>query len=152
MRGERLLLTMLLAASLGLCGCTGTHAARSDAGATAAASPARAPQDADLAAVMERFYQLIEGEHWEFADAMLTPGFHTILGMDGVRPRYQDLADIDVTLQQTGASTVVAHLTAKQRGDPSRIVHVVEIVRLFDADGQWAIDSIARRDVSPGTR
>jgi hypothetical protein len=156
MRGERLLHIVAIAlAAVTLGGCGSARHADADAGPRATVVPVsqeRAPQDADLAAVMERFYQQIEGEHWAFADGMLTPGFHTILGLDGIRERYKGLADLDVTLQQTGSSTVVAHLTAKDRNDPARRVSFVETTRLFYADGQWAIDSIARRELSPGTR
>jgi hypothetical protein len=46
---------------------------------------------------------------------------------------------------------VVAHLTASDRNDPARRVSYIETTRLFYTEGQWAIDSIARRDLSPGT-
>jgi uncharacterized protein YceK len=153
MRGERLLHIVALAlAAVTLGGCAGRHSDANAGPQATAAAAERAPQDADLAAVMERFYQQVEGEHWPFADGMLTPAFHTILGLDGVRERYKDLIDLDVTLQQTGASTVVAHVTAKERNDPARRVSFIETSRLFYVEGQWAIDSIARRDVTPGTR
>ena len=100
---------------------------------------------------MERFYQLIEGEHWRFADAMLTPRFRAALGAAGIRARYENLAGIDVTLQQTGPSAVVAQLGATMRNGRARHVRYVETVRLSSTGGEWAIDAIARRDVSPGT-
>ena len=153
MRGKRLLQFAAVAvATAMLAACTARHA---DAGASttdATATAVPGPQDTDLAAVMERFYQQVEGEHWQFADGMLTPGFHTILGLDGVRPRYQDLWNLDVSLQQTGSSTVVAHLTARHRSDPARYSSYIETARLFYTEGRWEVDSIARRDLSPGTR
>jgi hypothetical protein len=155
MRGERLLHVAAVAvATVLLCACSAARHAAADAGTTAGAvaSVAPGPQDTDLAAVMERFYQQLEGEHWAFADGMLTPGFHTMLGLDGIRERYKDLADLDVTLQQTGASTVVAHLTAKTRTNPVRRVSFIETARLFYTEDRWQIDSIARRELSPGMR
>jgi len=144
--GRLLRIAVLAVATLALGACA--RHADTDTGPTAAAvtaSPGRAPQDADLAAVMERFYQLVEGEHWQFADLMLTPDFHTTLGMDGVRERYKDLTDIDVTLEQTGSSTVVAHVNAKDRVNPAHRLRFVETSRLFWDGQQWAIDTIARR-------
>ena len=99
---------------------------------------------------MERFYQLIEGEHWRFADAMLTPRFRAALGAAGIRARYESLAGIDVTLQEMGPATVVAQLGGTMRNDSARRVRYIETVRLSSAGGQWAIDAIARRDVSLG--
>jgi hypothetical protein len=155
MRGERLLqIAGLAVAAVVLGGCGGarhTHAAGPRA-TVVAASPQRAPQDPDLAAVMERFYQQVEGQHWAFADYMISPAYRLVLGPDGVRERYKGLADLDVTLQQTAASTIVATLSAKDSANPARRLRFVETSRLLWDGEYWTIDSIARRDLSPGTR
>ncbi|HZX68038.1 MAG TPA: hypothetical protein VFE70_04090 [Candidatus Elarobacter sp.] len=150
MRGVRLFPLVLLATAVALCGCIARHAENGPV-ATTASAPARAPQDPDLAAVMERFYQMVEGEHWQFADLMLTPGYHTRLGLDGMRPRYANLTGIDVTLQQTGSSTVVAHMSARDRSNPARVLNFIETSRLFWDGQQWGIDEIARQDLSGGS-
>jgi hypothetical protein len=154
MRGKRLFgIAGVAVAAVMLGACAARHA-ETDAGpqaTVAAASQQRAPQDPDLAAVMERFYQQVQGAHWAFADYMISPVFRGVLGPDGVRGRYQDLADLDVTLQQTEALTVVASLSAKDRANPAHRLRFVETTRLLWDGDQWTIDSIARRDLSPGT-
>ena len=155
MSGDRLVRAAAVALALAALGGCGPRHADAGAGAsatTAAAAHERAPQDPDLAAIMERFYQQVEGEHWAFADGMLSQGYRTAIGLDGVRPMYKDLADLDVSLQQTAASTVVANLSARDPTDRTRRLRYRETVRLLWDNDQWAIDLIARRDVSSGTR
>ncbi|HYW54429.1 MAG TPA: hypothetical protein VFF00_02485 [Candidatus Elarobacter sp.] len=101
---------------------------------------------------MERFYQQVEGGHWRFADAMLSPRLRAQLGENGLRSRYETIANLDVTLRQENARTVVASLTGAERAGPSRTVRFEETVSLVWDGEQWAIDAIARRPLSPGTR
>ena len=151
MRGYRLLQVATVAVALAAVGCG--HAANARGGpAVHARRAAPAPAYPDLGAVMERFYQQVEDGHWRFADAMLTPRYRASLGPDGVRARYEPLADIDVTLQQRDPRTVITALSALDSGTPRRRRRYRETVKLAWDGEQWLIDSIARSSVTGGTR
>jgi SMI1 / KNR4 family (SUKH-1) len=138
-----------------LAACTPPHGERSSTTASAApqaASARPAPADPDLATVMERFYQQVEGGHWRFADAMLSPRLRAQLGENGLRSRYEAIANLAVTLRQRNARTVVTSVTGTDRADRSRSVRVEETVTLTWDGEQWTIDAITPRSLSPGTR
>jgi hypothetical protein len=114
---------------------------------------APAPANPDLATVMERFYQLIEGAHWPFAYAMLSPRYRATMAQDRFVARYDRYTDLDVSLRQYGDRVVVATLGAKDRGSPSQARRFEETTTLAWDGEDWKIDRIARRDVSrTGTR
>jgi hypothetical protein len=130
-------------------GCTASSASRGAGGGESAAprahASAPAPADSDLAAVMERFYQQVEGGHWRIADGMVSPRFRAAFGENAVRTLYEPLADLDVTLRQTSPRTVVTSLTATDRNDRTRKLRFEELVKLRWDGEDWTIDSIARR-------
>jgi hypothetical protein len=102
---------------------------------------------------MERFYQQIEGAHWPFAYAMLSPRYRATLGQDRFVARYGRFADLDVSLRRFGDRTVVATIAAKERGKTAPAQHFEERTTLVWDGEDWRIDGIARRDVKPaGTR
>ena len=152
MRRVRFLPIAALAVVLAASGCTQRH----ETAASSASPPAhprvvaKAPANPDLATVMERFYQQVEGAHWKFAYAMLSPRYRATLSQDDLMRRYDDIADLDVTLRQTNGRVVHARLVGSTR-DRSRSVRFEEDVSLVWDGQDWTIDSIARRDVSPGT-
>jgi hypothetical protein len=135
--------------------CAPPHGERASASASAAphaVSIRPAPTDPDLATVMERFYQQVEGGHWRFADAMLSPRLRAQLGENGLRSRYETVVNLDVTLRQTNARTVMALLAGIDRADRSHSVRFEETVTLVWDGEQWSIDALVRRPLSPGTR
>ncbi|HWT04227.1 MAG TPA: hypothetical protein VN224_00590 [Xanthomonadales bacterium] len=121
--------------------------------APAAHHRAPAPANPDLGTVMERFYQQVEGAHWPFAYAMLSPRYRASLTQDRFVALYDRYTDLDVSLRQFGDHIVVATLGAKERGSPPR-AHRFEETTTLAWDGEdWKIDRIARRDVTrTGTR
>ena len=136
-------------------GC-GPHRAHMIAGPTVAPAAQRrapAPANPDLGTVMERFYQQVEGAHWPFAYAMLSPRYRATLDQDRFVALYGRYADLDVSLRQFGDRVVVATLAAKDRDTPPR-AHRFEETTTLAWDGEdWKIDRIARREVRPaGTR
>jgi hypothetical protein len=145
---------LALAIVLALAGCG--HAGRGDAaGSTSTPQPHRvaapAPADPDLASVMERFYQHVEGAHWAFAYGMLSPRYRAIVTRQALTERYASLVNPDITLRQNGRS-ITARLDAADRNDRSRTLHVQETIRLVWDGERWTIDDIARRTVTAGTR
>ena len=145
---------MLLCLAVLAAGCA-RHPGDAGAGASGAAAQQHepAPADPDLAAVMERFYQQVEGGHWRFAHAMLSARYRAGVTEAALRNRYDELADLDVNLRQTTDRVVVARLDAHDRLDRARVRSVDETVTLAWDGGQWLIDGIRRRDVpSPRKR
>lgn len=119
-------------------------------GSPAAHHRAPAPADPDLATVMERFYQQVEGAHWPFAYAMLSRRYRVALDQDRFVALYEGYTDLDVSLRQFGDRVVVATLGAKDRGAAPR-AHRFEETTTLAWDGEdWRIDRIVRRDVTPG--
>jgi hypothetical protein len=156
MCGYRVLRAVAFAAfGVVLSGCVASTHATASAGATTAPTAHRtapAPSNPDLAAVMERFYQQVEGGHWNIADGMLSPRFRAAFGPNGVRALYAPLTDLDVSLRQTTDRTVVASLTALDRADRARKLRFEETVTLRWDGEDWTVDAIARRTLTGGTR
>jgi len=102
---------------------------------------------------MERFYQQVEGAHWPFAYAMLSPRYRSSLSQDRFVALYDRYGDLDVSLRQHGDRVVVAMLGAKERGGAAH-AHRFEETTTLAWDGEdWKIERIARRGVTPaGTR
>src|SRR3979409_623699 len=123
MRVNRVVVVSALAFVVGAAGC-GEPGAHMLPGAPAAppAAPPRspAPVTPDLGTVMERFYQQIEGAHWPFAYAMLSPRYRATIGQERFVARSDTCGDLDVALRQYGDRVVVATIGAKQRGAPAR--------------------------------
>jgi hypothetical protein len=98
---------------------------------------------------MERYYQQVEGQHWKFAYAMLSPRYRGTLSESAFADRYSDVLNPDVQLQQKTDSVVVATLGGRDRVDSGRRRAFEEKVTLAWDGEQWVIDDIRRRDVKP---
>lgn len=149
MPGSRL--SFLASAVLVAClaaGCTPSSRTTSSITASsqrpAAHAAAPEPRDPDLAGVMERFYQQVEGAHWSIAEGMLSPKLRASLGENGLRGRYARFADLDVTLRESAPRTVVASLGAVRRDDGAKL-RVEETARLRWDGEDWQIDALERR-------
>jgi hypothetical protein len=132
-------------------GCTPartTLSASTETVAPAARHHALAPANPDLGTVMERFYQQIEGAHWPFAYAMLSPRYRAALDQDRFVARYASFADLDVSRRQDGDRVVVATIGAKERGTPPRARRFAETTTLAWDGEDWKIDRIERRELS----
>jgi hypothetical protein len=152
MRGVRLLSLTAAAALLIAAGCGTPHRdAAASPGASAApraqGNAVPAPKNPDLGTVMERFYQQVEGDHWPFAYAMLSPRYRATLTQTQLEERYARLVSPDVTLRQLDDTTVVTRIDAKDRADRTRAVHLEETVKLAWDGEAWTIDRITRRDL-----
>ena len=147
MRADRTLPLMLLCLAVLAPGCARRAADAPPPSVAAARAHEPAPADPDLAAVMERFYQQVEGGHWRFAYAMLSARYRAGITEAGLRSRYDELADLDVNLRQTTDRVVVARLDAHDRLDRARVRTVAETTTLAWDGGQWVIEAIRRRDV-----
>jgi hypothetical protein len=106
---------------------------------------AAAPKNPDLGTEIESFYQLVEGERWSYAYAMLSPRYRATLTQAQFERRYGSLVAPDVTAQQLDSSTVVAHIVAKDRADRAHTLHLEETVKLGWNGEQWTIEKITRR-------
>jgi hypothetical protein len=153
MRGERTLSLVLLCLCLGVgsTACSGTRqsaAASSSPPASAPKAHAAVPTDPDLASVMERFYQQVEGQHWKFAYAMLSPRYQRTLSQSAFVDQYADLVNPDVRLQQKTNRVVVASLFARDRLDRARRYSLEETVTLAWDGEQWVIDGVRRRSLN----
>ncbi|MBV8643980.1 MAG: hypothetical protein JO225_08700 [Candidatus Eremiobacteraeota bacterium] len=145
MRPARLVSAVILLVVL----CAACARGHDGAAATAASATRRAvrtaPADPDLGSVMERFYQQVEGGHWRFAYAMLSPHARTTITEDGLRARYAGLVSPDVMVRQVGPRLVVASIDAGRAGSAEH-VHLEELVTLaWDGEG-WTIDALTSRD------
>jgi hypothetical protein len=151
MRADRVAVVAGLAFILVAAGCTPartTLSASTETVAPAARHHAPAPANPDLGTVMERFYQQVEGAHWSFAYAMLSPRYQAALAPDPFIARYASFADLDVSLQQYGDRVVVATIGAKERGTPPRARRFAEKTTLAWDGEDWKIDRIERRELS----
>jgi hypothetical protein len=149
------LAVLLAAASCGPARHAGSAGAAADGAATVAPAARRhapPPADPDLGTVVERFYQYVEGAHWRFAYAMLSPRYRGTLTEQDLMQHYGSIGSGDVAVRQTPGTVVTAVLDASDPKDPSRHVRVEEKLKLVWDGEQWMIDDIARRGVSPGTR
>ena len=150
MQAQRVVLVAVLALAVaGACGCASPRERASVAAETVAPHRhAPAPANPDLGTVMERFYQQVEGAHWRFAYAMLSPRYRAALDQDRFVARYDRYTDLDVSLRQYGDRVVVATLGAKERAGPPR-AHRFEETTTLAWDGEdWTIERIVRREVS----
>jgi hypothetical protein len=158
MRGERTLSLVVVCLCLGvvLAACSGTRQSADASSPPSASAPkmqAAAPANPDLATVMERFYQQVEGQHWKFAYAMLSPRYRGTLSDSAFVDRYADLVNPDVQLQQKTDRVVVAQVRGRDRLDRARYHGFEETVTLAWDGEQWVIDDIRRRGLNaPGTR
>lgn len=151
MHGNRVVVAAL-AAVVAAAGCTPHRLQTEVSGgyeSPAAHAHLPAPANPDLAAVMERFYQQVEGAHWPFAYAMLSPRYRATLRRDAFVARYERLGEMDVSLQQRGDRVVIATLGAVERGTPPRTRKFEETTTLAWDGEDWRIERITRRDVSP---
>ena len=154
MRVNRLFSLTTLAVLLAAAGCGPARHSATDGAATATPQTQRraqapAPSDPDLGTVMERFYQYVEGAHWQFAYAMLSPRFRATLTQGDLERRYENFADADVALRHSPGTVVTARLSGVDRNDRSRRLLVEEKIKLVWDGEQWTIDDIVRRDHSP---
>lgn len=149
MRTKRVVVVAVLAFAVAAVGCA-PHRARTDVSggyeSPAAHRRAPAPANPDLATVMERYYQQIEGAHWPFAYAMLSPRYRASLSQDRFVALYDRYGDLDVSLRQRDDRVVVAALGATERGGTARRHRFVETTTLAWDGEDWKIDRIARRD------
>jgi hypothetical protein len=156
MQAKRVMVVAVLAVLVAAAGCTPRRMHREISGGTvapAAQHHAPAPANPDLGTVMERFYQQVEGAHWPFAYAMLSPRYRATLDQSGFVALYDRYTDLDVKLRQFGDRTVVAMVAAKERAIPQRARTFEETTTLAWDGEDWKIDRIARREVRPaGTR
>lgn len=144
MRSRALGLALLAACLMGFSGCGGP--ARQPNAARAHAN-APAPADPDLGTVMERFYGDVEGGHWAVAYAMLSPRYRRALSRADFVAQYARFADIDASLRQTGARSLVATLTTHDRTDPARVRRLTETWTLaWDGEG-WVLDALSRHEI-----
>ena len=151
MRADGLVTVAALVVLLSASACTNPRQVESSASlAPQAQHRAPAPKNPDLSAVMERFYQQVEGGHWPFAYAMLSASYRARLTQPQLVERYGDLIDPNVRARQLSDRTVVAWLDGTERGHPGRALHVRETVTLAWDGEQWTIDAIERRSVSRG--
>jgi len=149
MRADRIFAIAMLAlpALAAGCGPSRAHAIAGSTVAPAAHRHAPAPGNPDLGTVMERFYQQIEGAHWPFAYAMLSPRYRASLSQDRFVAMYERYTGLDVSLRQSGDRVVVASLGATERG--ARTAHRFEETTTLSWDGEdWKIERIARRDIT----
>lgn len=107
-----------------------------------------APKNPDLGTVMERYYQLVEGKHWDFAYAMLAPAYRGHVSEDAFARRYGGFSSADVDVRQESDRVVVVRLGALDRASGKRLA-VEETVTLSWNGADWKIASIRRRSVRP---
>ena len=147
MRAKRVVVVAVLACAVAAVGCA-QHRVRTEVsgGYASPAAHRRAPANPDLATVMERFYQQVEGAHWPFAYAMLSPRYRGSLSQDRFVALYDRHSDLDVSLRQRDDRVVVAELGATERGGTARTRRFEETTTLAWDGEDWKIDRIARRD------
>ncbi|HEX3462856.1 MAG TPA: hypothetical protein VHS78_02215 [Candidatus Elarobacter sp.] len=138
-----------LAAVVAAGGCGPAHRADSAASATASAPRAHrpAPPDPDLTAVIERYYELIEGAHWPFAYAMLSARYRASLSQPEFEKRYASLIAPHVKARQVAPTTAVTRIDAHDAADRTRMRRYEETVKFVWDGEEWKIDRIDRREV-----
>jgi hypothetical protein len=115
MRAKRVVVGAVLACAVLVAACTpqrGRTELSAGDDAPAAHRHVPAPANPDLGTVMERFYQQVEGAHWRFAYAMLSPRYRAALNQERFVALYDGYTDLDVSLRQYGDRVVVAVLGA----------------------------------------
>ncbi|HTW83709.1 MAG TPA: hypothetical protein VMD91_06570 [Candidatus Sulfotelmatobacter sp.] len=138
MRVRLVLLAVSLAAAVCAGGCSGSSSS------TSAASPAPAPSDPDFSAMMENFYQQIEGKHWSFAYGMLSARYRKRFSEDDFIDRYSTIDSPDVLVRQLGDRSVDVRLTGTDAHDPAQHLAEYEQVSLAWDGAEWVIDDIKR--------
>lgn len=146
-------LSVLVVLAAPACASGGSAGAGSGASATAVSHAHRpAPADPDLSAETERYYELVEGGHWPFAYAMLAPRYRAKLTEAQFEQRYASLVAPDVHARQTGSSTVVTRIDAKDAGDRTHTRRYEETLSFVWDGDEWKIDRIARRELGTAAR
>jgi hypothetical protein len=141
MRALRVLSLLAAVATLAA-GC-----ARHDAGTASRApsAPAHvlAPKNPDFSPVVERYYQLVEGQHWSVAYAMLSDRYRAQHPQAAFEALYEGTSNADVHARQTGERSVVTSLAIQATG--AQAAHTLHETLTFGWDGErWAIDDIVR--------
>jgi hypothetical protein len=131
MRGLVCVIALSLCATLS-CGCAQRHDAQ-----TAQVQPA--PSNPDLGAVLERYYGQIQGRHWSFAYAMLSPRLRATLPESAFEARYADLTNADVTVGQSAGLRLPVRLD-----DTAHHTATTETVTLAWNGEDWTIDRLDR--------
>lgn len=129
-------LALLLPACAGGSGSTGANA-----------SPRPAPSDPDLGSVMENYYQQIEGQHWSFAYAMLSPRYKKQLSQDALIDCYRSIVNPDVRVQQRTDRTFDVEIQGRDANVPTKHIDEIEHVRVMWDGQEWLIDDIQRSAV-----
>ena len=89
---------------------------------------------------MERFYQYVEGEHWGFAYAMLSPAYRARMSEAGLVARYSRYTSFDVTLRQRSDTSVVSRITGIGP-DGKRSLYVETVTLAWDG-ADWKITGL----------
>jgi len=98
-----------------------------------------APKNPDLGDVLERFYEDIEGRHWDVAYAMLSPRLRAALPEPAFEARYAAFADADVNVGQPAGLRAVVRLD-----DARSHASAVERVTLAWNGEDWTVDRLDR--------
>ncbi len=134
MRAGCRLSTIALCLGVAFAGCTSQHGTASS---THHAMPA--PTDPDLGAVLERYYQQIEGRHWDVAYAMLSPRLRAALPEPAFEARYAPFTDADVNVGESNGMRVQVDLD-----DTANHIRATENLTLKWNGEDWTIDRIDR--------
>lgn len=98
-----------------------------------------APTNPDLGDVLERYYEDVEGRHWEIAYAMLSPRLRASMSEAAFEARYAPYANADVTVGQPDGRRVAVHLS-----DAAHHLSTTERVTLAWDGEDWTIDRLDR--------
>ena len=98
-----------------------------------------APTNPDLGDVLQRFYEDIEGRHWEIAYAMLSSRLRSTTSEAAFEARYAPFTNADVTVGQPNGLHVAVRLS-----DAARHVATTEHVALAWDGEDWKIDRLDR--------
>jgi hypothetical protein len=125
---------LLAAACLAFAGC-----ARPGPSGTGTSAPA--PRNPDLTAVTERFYGLLEGEHFNVAYGMLTPTLQHKLSREQFDARYRDLDAADVAARQATDRVVAAEISVPARNGHAAHSLRERITYRWSGD-DWSVEAI----------
>ncbi len=134
MRAGCRLSTIALCLGVAFAGCTSQHGT-----ASSAHHALPAPTNPDLGAVLERYYQQIEGRHWSIAYAMLSPRLRAELPEPSFEARYAAFTNADVTVGESNGTRIQVRLD-----DAARHAGATETVTLKWDGEDWTIDAIDR--------
>jgi hypothetical protein len=135
MRALRVLFVFVAAVALSSC----TGAARSDAPRQRLPPPSHP----DLSSIVERYYQQIEGAHWNIAYAMLSERYRAAHDRSAFETSYQGTSNADISARQLGDRRELVRLTIPASGNaPARTIRET---LTFAWDGEeWTVDDITR--------